>query len=62
MSNSSTTTESDVIEPIRPGEVLMEDFFEGFGVTQNTLAVSLSVSPRRIYGIVHGKRGITADT
>src|SRR5690625_5874320 len=62
MSNSSTTTESDLIEPIHPGEILMEDFIEGFGVTQNKLAVSIGVPPRRINEIVHGKRGITADT
>ena len=62
MSNSSTTTEADLIEPIHPGEVLMEDFIEGFGITQNKLAVSIGVPPRRINEIVHGKRGITADT
>ncbi len=62
MSNSSTTTEVDVIEPIHPGEVLMEDFIEAFGITQNKLAVSIGVPPRRINEIVHGKRGITADT
>ena len=62
MSNSSTTTEGDLIEPIHPGEILMEDFIEGFGITQNKLAVSIGVPPRRINEIVHGKRGITADT
>ena len=62
MSNSSTTTEADLIEPIHPWEVLMEDFIEGFGITQNKLAVSIGVPPRRINEIVHGKRGITADT
>ena len=62
MSNSSTTTEDDLIEPIHPGEILMEDFIEGFGITQNKLAVSIGVPPRRINEIVHGKRGITADT
>lgn len=62
MSNSSTTTESDLIEPIHPGEILMEDFIEGFGITQNKLAVSIGVPPRRINEIVHGKRGITTDT
>lgn len=55
-----TTTEK--IAPIHPGEVLMEDFIEGFGITQNKLAVSIGVPPRRINEIVHGKRGITADT
>ena len=40
----------------------MDDFIEGFGITQNKLAVSIGVPPRRINEIVHGKRGITADT
>ena len=48
--------------PVHPGEVLMEDFIEGFGITQNKLAVSIGVPPRRINEIVHGKRAITADT
>ena len=60
MSNSSTTT--DLIDPIHPGEILMADFIEGFGITQNKLAVAIGVPPRRINEIVHGKRGITADT
>ncbi|MCI9888034.1 HigA family addiction module antidote protein [Micrococcales bacterium 31B] len=62
MSNSSTITERDLIEPIHPGEILMEDFIKGFEITQNKLAVSIGVPPRRINEIVHGKRGITADT
>ncbi|WP_104193013.1 HigA family addiction module antitoxin [Cryobacterium sp. Y82] len=62
MSNPSITTENDRIEPIHPGEILMEDFIDAFGITQNKLAVSIGVPPRRINEIVHGKRGITADT
>jgi len=62
MSNLSTTTDGDVIDPIHPGEILMEDFIKGFGITQNKLAVSIGVPPRRINEIVHGKRGVTADT
>ncbi len=62
MSSSSITTEADLIEPIHPGEILMEDFIGGFGITQNKLAVSIGVPPRRINEIVHGKRGISADT
>ena len=60
MSNSSAATER--WDPVHPGEVLMEDFIEGFGITQNKLAVSIGVPPRRINEIVHGKRAITADT
>ena len=39
----------------------MEDFVEGFGITQHKLAVAIGVPPRRINDIVHGKRGITVD-
>lgn len=55
-------TTTDNLAPIHPGEVLMADFIEGFGITQNKLAVSIGVPPRRINEIVHGKRAITADT
>lgn len=40
----------------------MEDFINGFDITQNRLAVAIGVPPRRINEIVHGKRGISADT
>jgi len=58
MSSSSTATDTDQIDPIHPGEVIIE----GFGLTQNKLATAIGVPPRRINEIVHGKRGITADT
>jgi addiction module HigA family antidote len=48
--------------PIHPGEVLMEDFLAPLGLSQYRLAQDLSVPPRRINEIVHGKRAITADT
>lgn len=48
--------------PIHPGEILLEDFIDGFGITQHRLAVAIGVRPRRINEIVHGKRRITADT
>lgn len=60
MSSSSTTTER--LAPVHPGEVLMEDFIKELGVTQNRVAVAIGVPPRRINEIVHGKRAITADT
>ena len=48
--------------PIHPGEILHEEFLKPLGITQNRLAVAIGVPPRRINEIVHGKRGITADT
>jgi addiction module HigA family antidote len=50
------------IDPIHPGEVLLEEFLEPLGVSQNRLAVAIGVPPRRINEIVHGKRRVTADT
>lgn len=55
-------TITERLAPVHPGEVLLADFIEGFGITQNKLAVSINVPPRRINEIVHGKRAITADT
>lgn len=58
----TTTETSNKLAPVHPGEVLVEDFIEGFGITQNKLAVAIGVPPRRINEIVHGKRAVTADT
>ncbi|EHR52685.1 addiction module antidote protein, HigA family [Saccharomonospora marina XMU15] len=48
--------------PIHPGAVLAEEYLEPLGVTQHRLAVAIGVPPLRINEIVHGKRGISADT
>ena len=48
--------------PIHPGEILLEEFLEPLGLSQYRLAKDLSVPARRINEIVHGKRGVTADT
>jgi addiction module HigA family antidote len=50
------------MDPIHPGVILLEEFLEPFGISQYRLAKSISVPPRRINEIVHGKRSITADT
>ena len=50
------------LEPIHPGEILLEEFLEPLGLSQYRLAKDTSVSPRRINEIVHGKRSISADT
>ena len=50
------------IPPVHPGEVLLEDFLKPLGISQYRLAKEMKVYPRKINEIVHGKRGITADT
>ncbi len=47
---------------IHPGEVLLEEFLNPMGISQNRLARAMDVPPRRINEIVHGKRAVTADT
>lgn len=47
---------------IHPGEVLLKDFLEPMGLSQNALARAINVPPRRVNEIVLGKRAITADT
>ena len=54
-------TERD-FPPIHPGEILFEDFLKPMQISQYRLARAIGVPPRRINEIVHGKRGITADT
>lgn len=50
------------LKPIHPGEILEKEFLEPLNVSQYRLAVDLGVPPRRINEIVHGLRGVTADT
>ena len=50
------------LEPVHPGEVLLEEFLKPMGISQNRLALSVGVHARRINEIVLGKRSITADT
>jgi addiction module HigA family antidote len=50
------------LTPIHPGEVLLEEFLVPMEISQYRLAKDISVPPRRINEIVHGKRSVTADT
>ena len=69
-SRSSTTTElakrakaaGRDLPPTHPGEMLLEEFLKPAGISQYALAKAISVPPRRINEIVHGLRGISADT
>jgi len=51
-----------LLDPIPPGEILLEEFMRPLGVSINRLARDVGVPPNRISGIVNGKRSITADT
>jgi addiction module HigA family antidote len=51
-----------LLQPIHPGEVLLDEFLKPFGISQYQLAKDISVPARRINEIVHGKRAISDDT
>jgi len=53
---------NEKLPPIHPGEILIEEFLKPMGLSQYRLAKDISVPPRRINEIVHGKRSISADT
>ncbi len=50
------------LEPIHPGEILLEEFLKPMDISQYRLAKSISVPPRRINEMIQGKRGISSDT
>ena len=45
-----------------PGCVLLQDWLDPCGISQNDLARQMKLSPRRVNEIILGKRGISADT
>lgn len=50
------------LKPIHPGEILLEEFLQPMKISQYRLAIDINVPPRRINEIIHGKRGISANT
>jgi addiction module HigA family antidote len=57
----NTITE-ELLDPIHPGEILLEDFIKPFNLSINQLAREIDVPAGRISEIVNGRRAITADT
>jgi len=45
--------------PITPGEILLEEYLQPMGISQNAMARAIGVAPRAIDEIVLGKRAIT---
>ncbi|MBU1671277.1 MAG: HigA family addiction module antidote protein [Actinobacteria bacterium] len=50
------------LNPVTPGELLLEEFLKPMEITQYRLAKEIGVPAQRISEIVAGKRAITADT
>jgi len=53
---------TEKLHPIHPGEILLEEFLNPMGISQNELALAIRVPARRIEEIILHKRGITIDT
>jgi addiction module HigA family antidote len=50
------------LNPIHPGEILLEEFMQPFELSMNRLALELRVPVTRVSEIVHGQRAISTDT
>jgi antitoxin HigA-1 len=57
-----TVTRAKLLDPIPPGEILLEEFLKPMGISQNQLARDIDVPVSRVAGIIAGERAITADT
>ena len=51
-----------LLDPIPPGEILLEEFMRPLDLSATQLARDIDVPPGRITEIIKGKRAITADT
>jgi addiction module HigA family antidote len=50
------------LNPVTPGELLLEEFLKPMGISPYRLAKEIGVPAQRIGEIVAGRRAITADT
>jgi antitoxin HigA-1 len=50
------------LDPVTPGELLLEDFLKPMGISQYRLAKEIGVPQQRIGEIVAGRRSVTADS
>jgi addiction module HigA family antidote len=48
--------------PTHPGEMLLKEFLEPFGISQKKFAEHVGWTYARLNELVHGRRGVTADT
>lgn len=54
--------EPRVEPPIHPGEIIATEFLEPSGITPYKLAKDIGVPAQKMYSLVRGERGISADT
>jgi antitoxin HigA-1 len=54
--------EERVNPPIHPGRIIELEWLEPLGISAYELAKAAGVPKQRIYALIRGERGITADT
>ena len=52
----------NLLDPIPPGEILMEEFMRPLGLSINALARAPAVPANRVSAIVNGTRAMSADS
>lgn len=62
MKNLKSSALKNGMRPVHPGEILKEEFLVPLKITANQLAERINVTSARIYEIISGHRGITANT
>ena len=50
------------LDPIPPGEILLEEFMKPLEISQNRLARDVDIPVSRVAEVIKGRRSITADT
>ncbi len=53
---------TDILSPIHPGEILLEEYLKPLGISRNKLGIALGIPPQRVGEIVKGRRSVTLDT
>jgi addiction module HigA family antidote len=48
--------------PTHPGEMLLEEYLKPLRLTQTEAAERMGIPLNRLNEVIHGKRGVTADT
>jgi len=51
----------DKLNPVHPGEVLLEEFLKPMNLSQDQIASALQISQEQISEIINRQQGITAD-
>src|SRR5215207_3861025 len=53
---------ASALDPIPPGDILLEEFMKPLGISRNQLSRDLDIPVSRVSEIVRGGRAISADT